>query len=113
MAATAEVANRFERSWGAIRAESRDLSGVAEEWAAWDDTQRAAWSLDWDHLMVDYLEELHGFFAAGALTTSQERRYRTLLRELTRALPTIRQLALYEPRVLSDLTENPRTGSAA
>ncbi|MBI3979721.1 MAG: hypothetical protein HY331_16190 [Chloroflexi bacterium] len=99
MATTTRIDKRIERSLHAVTAETDDLPTVAAEWASLSDGERAAVSLDWDHLMADYLTELDEYYRSGEMTLIQQVRYRELLRKLKEALPIITRLNFYPPPV--------------
>jgi hypothetical protein len=99
MATQSAIHQRIDISLDALLANTADLPEVAEEWQALADGERAAWSLDWDHLMADYLTELDGQYRGGQMTAKQRTRYRTLLDGLRAALPLIERLDLYRPPV--------------
>lgn len=102
MAAQTGVAARVEAFLDVVLAETRELPTVQEEWEMLPDGNRASFSLEWDHLMADYLTELHRHYCAGQMMPDQQQRYRTLLRELRVALPIIERLNLYRPPVPLD-----------
>jgi hypothetical protein len=76
-----------------------DLPDVARDWLALDDSERASWSLDWDHLIGTYLRLLTEYDRTEALTSDQRRRYCALIARLKEAAPLIDQLQLYPPPV--------------
>ncbi len=102
MAATTEISGRIERNLGALLAEVEDLPNVSAEWDQWTEGNRVSYSLDWDHLMADYLTELDGYYRAGDLTPDQQARYFELLLKLKARLPMIHHLNLYPPPVPLD-----------
>ena len=102
MATTTEISGRVERSLGALLAEVEDLPNVSAEWDQWTEGNRVSYSLDWDHLMADYLTELDGHHRAGDLTPDQQARYLELLQKLKATLPIIHHLNLYPPTVPLD-----------
>jgi hypothetical protein len=64
--------------------------------------ERASVSLDWDHMMADYLTEVDEYWRAGQLTDAQAARYADLRRKLREALPLIEKLNFYRPPVPLD-----------
>ncbi|MBI4492881.1 MAG: hypothetical protein HY690_08830 [Chloroflexi bacterium] len=102
MATKTDVSSRIERSLIATLAEVEDLPALATEWDTLAEGVRASLSLEWDHLMADYLTELDEYFRAGQMTSDQPTRYRALLCKLKAALPIIEQLNLYRPPVALD-----------
>ncbi len=67
-----------------------------------EESEQVSLSLDWAHLMADYLTELDEYFRGGQLTRDQEERYRSLLGKLKDVRPIIQQLRLYPPPVALD-----------
>ncbi len=66
MATTTEITGRIDRSLHAILAEAQDLPSRADKWDSLPEWERASISLEWDHLMADYLTELdEAYRAAG------------------------------------------------
>ncbi|MDP9371403.1 MAG: hypothetical protein M3Q65_02880, partial [Chloroflexota bacterium] len=94
MAAPTAVTSRIERSLHALFAEVRELPSTAEEWSALTDGERAAITLDWDHLLADYLVELDRFYRAGEMTSEQQERYHDLLQQLKETKPLFARLGL-------------------
>jgi hypothetical protein len=79
-----------------------ELPEIAEEWTALEATaagraERASWSLEWAHMVLDRLAELDDYSRAGMMVAEQDRRYRRLLERLDEALPTIERLNLCKP----------------
>ena len=102
MATQAVIATRIERSLHALLAEAEDLPCTAEEWDQLADGERASVSLDWAHLMADYLTELDQYYRAGTMTPDQQVRYRAVLCKLKAVLPIIERLDFYRPPVSLD-----------
>ena len=99
MAATTDIAHRIERSLHAVMADTQDLPDWAAEWDAMTDGERASTSLEWDHMMNDYLTELDDYCRSGAMSPEQQARYRQLLHTLSGAIPIVRRLGLRCPPV--------------
>jgi hypothetical protein len=99
VATETEVTQRIDVRLDALQANLDDLCAVAQEWQVLPEGERVAWSLDWDHLMSDYLRELDHAFRARRMTATQQQRYRAVLRKLAEALPIIEQLDLHRPPV--------------
>jgi hypothetical protein len=97
MAATAEFTRRIERQLDALLAEVRDLPALAEDWNDLNEGARVSQSLDWDHLMADYLAELDDHWHLGAMNAMQAQRFHELLLEIERALPIIDRLHFSRP----------------
>ena len=102
MATTTEISGRIERRLRALLAEVEDLPNVSAEWDQWSEGNQVSYSLDWDHLMADYLTELDGYYRAGDMTPDQQARYYELLRKLEANLPIIRCLNLFPPPIPLD-----------
>ncbi|MGH2355515.1 MAG: hypothetical protein ACRDI2_19155 [Chloroflexota bacterium] len=102
MVATTAVTARVERSLRAVRGELEDLPKVAEQWTSWTDLDRVDFSLEWDHLMADYLTELDEVYRGGQMTADQQACYRALVRQLKDAQPLVERLQLYPPPVSLD-----------
>lgn len=94
MAATTEMNGRIESGLYALTAEVEDLPNVVEEWDALPEWNQASITLDWSHLLCDYLTELDRFFRADQMTVIQAARYRQLLWKMTDALPLFERLGL-------------------
>ncbi len=102
MATTTGITGRIDRSLHAILAEVQDLPSRADKWDSLPEWERASISLEWDHLMADYLTELDEAYRTGRMAPPQERRYRNLLRQLEAVLPIIERLNFYRPPVSLD-----------
>lgn len=94
MATATEVAERIDSGLHALIAEVEWLPHVEAEWANYSDLNRASFSLDWDHLLADYLTELDRYYRSGAMSAEQRARYRTLLCTITDVLPLFERLGL-------------------
>lgn len=94
MATTTEVAERINRSLYALIAEVDWLPHAEAEWASFSDLDRASFSLDWDHLLADYLTELDECYRSGAMSEEQRASYRSLLCKFEDALPLFERLNL-------------------
>ncbi len=94
MAAPTEVAERIESGLHALIAEVEWLPHAAAEWASFSDLNRVSFSLDWDHLLTDYLTELERYYRSGSMTAEQRVRYRGLLCKIRDALPLFERLGL-------------------
>ena len=99
MATTAAVTRRLDRDIGSLRSFIDDLPGLADEWERLDEAPRVSLSLEWDHLMADYLTELDEYFRCGEMASGQRVEYKSLLGKLRELLPIIRRLNLYYPPV--------------
>lgn len=102
MATTTEIADRIERDLYALHAELEWLPNTVAEWDETADWERASISLDWDHLLCDYLGELQRFWHDRAMTADQEVRYQDLVRRLRDAMPLFDRLGLLPLPVKSD-----------
>ena len=103
MAAQTELNERIDSQLRAVRLTAADLPEVAAEWDRLADGERASWSLEWDHLIADYLTDLDECERAGHMTAEQHIDYRDLLGVLEQMLPIIERLNLYRPPVSLDL----------
>ncbi len=74
-----------------------DLPEVAEEWDTLDSFERASWSLDWAHEILDIWAELTESYQNGELLPDQAEAYCRLRAELERARPTLERLNLARP----------------
>ena len=99
MAATTQIANRIERSLHAVMCDIHDLPDWTDEWEGMNDGERASLSLEWDHMMDDYLTELDEYYRAGMMSSEQQTRYQALLRTLRGSFPILRRLNLRLPPV--------------
>jgi len=102
MTAKTESADRVERRLSGILAEVDWLPHTAAEWDELPDGERASISMDWDHLMADYLTELDELYHAGKMTAEQRERYHLLLHKLRDAQPIFERLNLYRPTISLD-----------
>ena len=103
MATTTQVAGRVERSLHALIAEIDWLPNTAAEWDGMSEGEQVSISLDWDHLIADYLTELDAFYHAGKMSMEQRERYHILLQKLRDAQPLFERLNLYRPTVSLDI----------
>jgi hypothetical protein len=78
----------------AVLAELDDLPRALAEWPTWESWERAAFTLEWDHVLADYLPDLEEQHRSGAMSVRQEARYQQVLTRLKAAAPTIEQLEL-------------------
>lgn len=78
---------------------TRDLREIHDEWNDLADGERASLSLEWAHLMADYLTTIEEHYVAGELTEDQASHYLELKGELREALPIIQALNFYRPPV--------------
>ncbi len=102
MATTSTITQRAERDIDALARFIDDLPEISDEWDGLEESEQVSLSLDWAHLMADYLTELDEYFRGGQLTRDQEERYRSLLGKLKDVRPIIQQLRLYPPPVALD-----------
>jgi hypothetical protein len=99
MATTTQTADRIERSLSALRAEVDWLPNRVAEWDTTSESERVSVSLDWDHLLCDYLIELDVSYAVGDMTEGQQKRYLILLRHLRDALPLFARIGIWPPTI--------------
>ncbi len=99
MAQRTEVIQRVERDLDVIHSFVADLPALLEEWETLEEWDRTSTSLDWDHMMADYLVELEEYYNAGQLTNEQRDSYRELLCKLQEVIPIIEKLNWYQPPV--------------
>lgn len=78
-----------------------DLPEIAKVWDEIDGGERVSWSIHWSNEMAG-LKQLARYASDGALTGDQLTRYQELLGNVKRALPTLKRLNLYRPRLLID-----------
>lgn len=103
MAQTANVRLRVELKLRALLGSLDDLAEVAATWDSLSELDQVDFSLQWDHLMADYLTELDEYYWGGEMTPEQQEHYRELLCKLKEALPLIERLNLYRPPVLLEV----------
>jgi hypothetical protein len=103
MATTTEISGRIERSLHALIAELDWLPNTVAEWDEMSDGEQVSISLDWDHLIADYLTELDEFYRADKMSMEQRERYYVLLQKLRDARPLFERLNLYRPMVSLDI----------
>lgn len=65
MATTAAIIKRADQFLNAIHSFVDDLPDLIEEWEALKESDKTSTSLDWDHMMGDYLVELEEYCNAG------------------------------------------------
>lgn len=94
MATTTEVTERIDSGLHALIAEVEWLPHVQEQWASFSDMNRASFSLDWDHLLADYLTELDRYYRSRAMTEQQQAQYLILLTKITDAQPLFERFGL-------------------
>lgn len=99
MVTTAGVIIRIEGFLNALEAALDDLPDAAGEWPDLSSEQQADFSLDWAHLMADYLSSLDEYYRDGRMPADQEQRYRDVRQRLENAAPLIDRLSLYPPPV--------------
>lgn len=99
MAPTADVNARIERDLRVLSAELEDLPQVVADWDAMPDGERAAFSLDWDHMMASYLGELRDLDRRGVLDKKQQRRLQRVLQHLHEIVPLGQRIGLYVPSI--------------
>ncbi len=104
MAQRTEVIERAERDLDVIHGFVDDLPDLMEEWETLEESDRTSTSLDWDHLMADYLVELEEYYNAGQLTDEQRSSYREILCKLQEVMPIIEKLKWYRPPVSLEVT---------
>lgn len=81
------------------------LAELPEFVAEWEDlgrtvdgqAERAAWALEWDHMMLDRLTELADYAAAAMMNEEQRERLGRLLRRLHEAIPMLMDVGLCLP----------------
>lgn len=99
MATTTQTTDRIERSLSALLAEVDWLPNTVTEWATTPESERISISLDWDHLLIDYLAELDVYYFLDEMTAEQQERYQTLLQKLRDAQPLFTQIGISQPRI--------------
>jgi hypothetical protein len=100
MVATAAIRARIDARLRAVAGELSELAEIAADWDTLADLDRVEFSLEWDHLMADYLTMLDEWYWAGRMSVRQQACYRDLLQDLRKVMPMIEQLGLYRPSVL-------------
>ena len=103
MVTETEINSRVETGLYALIAELDWLPNTVAEWDEMSDGEQVSISLDWDHLIADYLTELDEFYRADVMTMNQRERYHILLQKLRDAQPLFEQLNLYRPTVSLDI----------
>ncbi len=104
MAQTTKIIQRVERDLDAIHSFVDDLPNLMEEWETLEEWDRVSTSLDWSHMMADYLSELEEYYNASHLTNKQRSSYRELLCKLQEVMPIIEKLNWYRPPVSLEVT---------
>lgn len=102
MASTATVSGRLDRDIDSLRSFLDDLPDLADQWERLEEGPRVSLSLEWDHLMADYLTELDEHYRSGTMVPAQKLEYASLLRKLKEMLPIITRLNLFRPPVSLD-----------
>lgn len=102
MATSRSVSRRLDRDFVSIEGFLTDLPALAEEWDRLDDGAQTVLSLDWDHLIADYLTELDSEYRSDGMPSDHAARYRSLLAKLKATMPIITRLNLYRPPVSLD-----------
>jgi len=85
------------------------LPNTVAEWETTSESERISISLDWDHLLSDYLGELDVHYSLGDMTDEQQDRYRTILQKLHAALPLFARIGVSPPRIPLQLAPLPET----
>ena len=99
MAPPLQLDVRIDLRLEALRAMLLDLPDVTQEWSALTESERSAWSLDWDQRMGSLATVLDPAYRSGSMRGEQRERYRHLLARLREALPSLRALQLAAPPV--------------
>ena len=68
-----------------------------------EELKRVDFSLQWDHLMADYLTELDDYYWDDKMSPEEKEHYRELLCTLKDRMPIIERLNLYRPPVLLEV----------
>ncbi len=95
MAQTAYMTKRAGQFLNGIHQFIDDLPALAEERDALDEIEQVTFSLEWDHMMADYLTQLAEYHSAGQLTKVQQKSYRELLNRLRDNRPILERLDWY------------------
>ncbi len=103
MAATPALTDLTERRLDLLLAEIVELPTTSAAWDSIEEWERASISLEWSHLMADYLTQIDEHYRGDGVATDQRTRYQELLRKLRDALPIVERLNLYRPPVSLDL----------
>lgn len=101
MATPTKVIREIDYTLRNVRAALDDLPSVLEDQQHGElsDSERLTLSMGWDNEVHCLRVILDPAYRAGQMTPEQQARYRELLRQLTEALPTIRQLGFATPQV--------------
>jgi hypothetical protein len=83
-----------------LHANVDDLPELAAEWAELPQEVQVTLSLQWAHLMADYLTELGEHYRSGAMPGKQRGCYVALLEKLRAKRPLVEQLRLYPPPIM-------------
>lgn len=102
MATPSTVSSRLDRGIDLVRSFLDDLPDLADEWGKLAEAPRVSLSLEWDHLMADYLTELDEHYRSGEMGPGQIAEYKLLLGRLKEVLPIINRLNLYRPPISLD-----------
>ena len=97
MVATTRAQQRAATFLRSVRLMLGDVPEVAEEWDALDDLERASWSLDWAHEILDIWADLTESYRNGELLPDQAEAYRQLRDDLEVARPTLERLNIARP----------------
>ena|SRR5581483_1445390 len=100
MATSAAITSRITHHLDALHANVDDLPKLAAEWAELPQEVQVTLSLQWAHLMADYLTELDEHYRSGAMPDGQRERYVALLEKLRAKHSIVEQLRLYPPPVV-------------
>ena len=99
MVTTPAVVRRLDRDLASLKSFLDDFPILLDQWDDLEEGPRVTLSLEWDHLMADYLTELDEFYRAGHMTPEQIDQYRDLLSQLKESLPLVDRLSFWRPPV--------------
>lgn len=102
MATTTARGIRIDQFLGALQSWVEDFPALVGDWESLEEADQVGTSLQWDHLMADYLTELDEHYRDGEMSIEQAEGYRRLLGQLKEILPLIQKLQFWEPIVSLD-----------
>lgn len=97
MVASPEVVNNLNHYLWGIGAELGFLPELAKDWEGDENlTLRIDWQYEWAELMVQF-NELFDAYQSNQMTAGQRQQFVSLVREMQKAVPLLKQLGLPEP----------------
>ncbi len=93
------ITKRAEQYLEAIQSFLQDLHILVEDWDTMEDGPKTSFSLEWDHLILDYLPMIDTYVKEKQLTARQIKLYQEILAQLTELIPTIDSMGLTRPTI--------------